>query len=72
MHHTTTYAEWVAHEVAASYDQATATGRDVTVRDGDLAGARRLATKLGAVDTTARPSALFGFQVVTVWMETSA
>lgn len=44
-------------------------GRDILVTDRDVAQARDLAATFGAVETTARPSALFGHYVVTVWTE---
>jgi len=65
---TTTTANEIT-ETVALHMAATANGRDLYVRDADVALARDLAVTFGAVETTARPSALFGEYVVTVWTE---
>jgi hypothetical protein len=59
----------VAAEIAAEIAAEEVTGRDILVRSEDAGRARRTATRLGAVETTSRPSALFGRHVITVWMD---
>lgn len=65
----TTTATEVMAEVALHIAGSEATGRDLLVRDADVLAARDLAVTFGAVETTARPSVLFGHYVITAWME---